>query len=77
MIQVLLLTIVLLAIAILGLGVNVFIRKRKFPNTHIGGNKEMMKRGIYCAKTFDKIEHKKAIEEIRIKNLKHLKLADV
>lgn len=77
MLQVLLITIVLLAIATLGLGVNVFIRKRKFPNTHIGGNKEMIKRGIYCAKTLDKIEQKKAIEEVRLKNLKHVKLADI
>ena len=76
MLEILLISIVFVAIAVLGLGVNVFIRKKKFPHTHIGGNKEMIKRGIYCAKTMDKIEQKKVIEEVKYKNLKHAKLAD-
>lgn len=77
MLEVSLLSLVLVSLAILGLGFNVFLRKKKFPHTHIGGNKEMIKRGIYCAKTLDKIEQKKAKEEVRFKNLKHAKLADV
>lgn len=77
MIKILLLSLVFISIAFLALGVNIFIRKKKFPHTHIGGNKEMAKRGIYCAKTFDKIEQKKVKEEIRLKNLKNARLADV
>lgn len=76
MVQVLLVSVVLIAMAIIGMGVNVFLRKRKFPNTHIGGNKEMVKRGIYCAKTMDKIEQKKVKEEIRLKNLKTVRLLE-
>jgi hypothetical protein len=76
MLEVLIASVVLISIAVLGMGVNLIIRNKKFPNTHIGGNKEMIKRGIYCAKTMDKIENKKAIEEIKYKNLKHVKLAD-
>ena len=77
MLEVLLISIVLVAIAVLGLGVNVIIRKKKFPHTHIGGNKEMVKRGIYCTKTMDKIEYNKTKKEIKYKNLSHAKLADV
>ena len=73
---IIILSLILLGLAVLAMGVNVFIRKRKFPNTHIGGNKEMIKRDIYCAKTMDKIENKKAKEEVRIKNLKAARLAD-
>lgn len=40
----------------MGLGVQVFFsKKKKFPETHIGHNKEMRKRKIYCAQTQQKI----------------------
>ncbi|MFC0876061.1 hypothetical protein ACE01N_05685 [Saccharicrinis sp. FJH2] len=57
--QILSVTIGLVAIAFLLLGINVLFKKKgKFPNFHIGGNKEMAKRGIYCATTNDKLERK-------------------
>ncbi len=47
---------VLLGLSILGLGVQTFFSsKRKFPNTHIGHNKNMRKRGIYCSQTQQKM----------------------
>ena len=47
--KILLLTIFLVGIAILLLGVRVFfVKGGKFPNTHIGSNPEMKKRGIKC-----------------------------
>ncbi len=58
MIKVLLLSLLLVGIAFLGIGFNIVFRRKKFPDTHIGGNKEMQKRGIYCAKTTDGIERK-------------------
>ncbi len=30
----------------------------KFPNSHIGGNKNMARKGIFCASTQDKIANK-------------------
>ncbi len=48
---------VLLAVSILGFKL-LFIKGGKFPETEIGHNKEMRKRGIYCAKTMDVIERK-------------------
>ena len=43
--------IVLIALVVLGLGFNIFFRKKKFPETEVGHNKEMRKRGINCART--------------------------
>jgi len=49
------LTIILLAVGIVAVAVfllsfNIIFRKNgKFPDTHIGRNKEMKKRGILCA----------------------------
>ncbi len=41
---------VLVALAFLGLGINIFFFKKPFPETEISRNKEMHKRGIKCAK---------------------------
>jgi hypothetical protein len=41
---------------VLGLGVQTFFsKKKKFPETHIGHNREMRKRKIYCAQTEQRI----------------------
>lgn len=50
--QILVLSIVLLSVAFLGLGIGIlFSKKKKFPNTTVGGNKALRKKGVYCAKT--------------------------
>ena len=55
MLEVFLLTIVLVALAVLGLGVQVFFsKKKKFPETRVGHNKEMQKKKIYCFQTQQK-----------------------
>ena len=47
----LLLTLAIVALAVLLLGVKVFfVKGGRFPNTHIHDNSEMHKRGITCAK---------------------------
>jgi len=50
-IKTLLLVLVLMTLAILAMGVNIFFRNRKFPQTAIGHNKEMRKMGITCARS--------------------------
>ena len=51
MLKILLLTVILLAFALLALGVQTFFSKRKkFPSTEVGHNKDMAKLGISCAK---------------------------
>jgi len=49
--KVFLVTAVLIALCIVGLGFNIFFRKDgKFPETEVSSNKEMRKLGIRCAK---------------------------
>ncbi len=53
-IKLLLLTIALVTIALLGLAFKIiFIRGGRFPETHVGRNKEMARRGIKCAQSID------------------------
>lgn len=69
------LTIVLLAVAIMGivflsLAIQTFFSRRgKFPNTHIGSNPYMKQHGVTCAQTYDKMEQAKVRKELRFKEL--------
>lgn len=57
--------VILLGIALIGLGITMLIKKNgKFPETHIGKNKAMKERGINCANTTDRLErqHYKPID---------------
>ena len=49
-IELLLLVSGLVAISFIAIGFNIFFRKKKFPQTSVGGNKEMRKLGLSCAK---------------------------
>lgn len=52
-------TLAIVAIAVLLLGVQTFFSKRKkFPNMHVGGNKALNKKGIYCVQTQDAMARK-------------------
>lgn len=48
---------VLLALCVLGLGVNVFFFRKDFPHYDVGSNEEMRKRGIRCYKDEDAALH--------------------
>lgn len=53
--QTLLLTLLIIAISFALLAITIIIKKNgKFPNTHVGGNKNMRKRGIKCAQSQDR-----------------------
>lgn len=55
MFKTLLLTLPIIAISFALLAITIIIKKNgKFPNIHIGGNKNMRKRGIKCAQSQDK-----------------------
>lgn len=52
-----LLTMAIVALAFILLGIKViFVKGGKFPNTHIGANKEMKKIGISCALSTDSVD---------------------
>ncbi|HKM94140.1 MAG TPA: hypothetical protein VJY41_10845 [Prolixibacteraceae bacterium] len=67
----LLIVVGLVGLAFFGLAIQIIFRKtHKFPNMHIGGNKNMLERGITCAQSWDKNEQKKrdiiVVEELRL-----------
>jgi hypothetical protein len=63
MIKVLLLSVLLMGIVFTLFAIRILIKKGgKFPNLHIGGNKELSKRGIFCATTQDKLDRKVSIK---------------
>ena len=47
---------ILLTMAIVALAFILLVKGGKFPNTHIGANKEMKKRGISCALSTDSVD---------------------
>lgn len=58
MLKLFVLTLVIVLISIVLLGVRVFfIKKGKFPNSHVGGNKALNKKGVYCVQTQDYMEY--------------------
>jgi len=63
-----LVSIVLVALAMVGLCVRVLLKKNgRFSSQHIGGSKAMRERGIHCVNTQDyELRHQK---KINIKNL--------
>lgn len=63
MIKTILLALAIVGIALLGLCFNLVFRKKPFPETHVGHNKEMKKRGIMCVKSMDALEQRKAWEK--------------
>lgn len=57
MLKLFLITLAFIATAMLLLGIGIFFFKRKFPNSHVGGNKALNKMGIYCVQTQDYMEY--------------------
>ncbi|WP_455496776.1 hypothetical protein [Coprobacter sp.] len=55
-----LLTVAIVGLAFVLLGIKViFVKGGKFPNMHIGANREMKKRGISCALSTDSTDRSK------------------
>lgn len=68
--KIILLAVILIALSIAGLAIKILLTKGgKFPNTHISGNKYLRQKGIYCMQTQDRIEQKKARNEVNYKTL--------
>lgn len=67
--QILVISIILLAIAFVALGIQILLKKKgKFPNTHVSSNKALRDKGITCVQSFDKAEQQKAMQEKRLKS---------
>jgi hypothetical protein len=59
MLQLILITSAIVAIAILLLGINIFIFGRKFPETEVGKNKNMIKLGLRCPQCEERDRYRK------------------
>lgn len=59
---------VLIGLALVGLSIYIFFHG-DFPEVHIGRNKEMRDRGIFCANTTDALERKE-YKAVKIKQEK-------
>ena len=58
--KLLLISVVLIAISMLGLALNILLRKKgKFPAFQVGHNKDMHRMGISCVKHDERKEHRK------------------
>jgi len=69
-IKVLLLTILILAVSFIGFAISILIKKNgRFPELHIGANKDLKKKGIACATSQDKMEQLKLKKSIHFKQL--------
>jgi hypothetical protein len=66
MLTYLIIVLAIVVISFIFLGFNIFFRKKSFPETEIGRNKEMRKLGLTCPKYDEIREHrkKKAIPRI-------------
>lgn len=65
--SVLLLSIALMGIIFVLFAIRIILQKNgKFPNSHVGNNKALNKRGIYCASTQDKLARKEAFNIKRL-----------
>ena len=54
MLEVVVLSVIILLICMVLLCINIIVRKNgKFPNTHIGGNPALRKKGIKCVQAQD------------------------
>jgi len=75
MIKIILLSVALVAIALLGLATQMLLKKGgKFPNTHVGGNSHLKKQGVHCYQTQDRIEQSKVRKEVDFNDVKILKV---
>lgn len=63
-------TLLLVGIAVIGIGLNILLRNKKFPQHNIGRNKHMKEKGIVCAQTLDRQERKKLAKEKKYDDLK-------
>ena len=67
----LLFTLLIIAISMVLLAITIIIKTNgRFPNIHIGGNREMRKRGIKCAQSQDRDSRKENPRRINETNKK-------
>jgi hypothetical protein len=73
-IKILLPAVVILTVAVVGLGLTMLVRKNgKFPDIHIHSNKYLRERDIHCVQKEDAMEQKKGRDKEKYRNMKYIK----
>ena len=72
MFQLIVIVTILVALSLLMLGINIFVFKRKFPETEIGRNRHMIGLGLRCPKCEENKAYRKKLRpsELNVKRLK-------
>jgi hypothetical protein len=70
MLQLLLIVSALVGLSILMLGINIFVFGRKFPETEVGKNKDMIRLGLRCPQCEERSRYRK-LQPVKL-NLKTL-----
>jgi len=70
MLKLMLIVLAIVAVSMLLLTVNIWLRGGEFRSQHIGQSKEMRRRGIHCVQSMDAMERKDRIkrEKVNVKN---------
>jgi len=74
MLRLVIIVLVIVILSFVFLGFNIFFRKKRFPETEIGRNREMRKLGLTCPKYEEKQLHRKSKPAAKI-NPENLKIA--
>lgn len=67
MVKLLGIVVVVVALAFVLLGINIFLFRRKFPETEIGTNRHMKRMGLACPHCEERKIHKKTLKPVSIK----------
>ena len=66
MLSFLIVVLVIVGLSFIFLGFNIFFRRKGFPETEVGRNKEMRKMGLTCPKCDDMQNNRKLKSAVRI-----------
>lgn len=66
MLSFLIVVLVIVGLSFIFLGFNIFFRRKGFPETEVGRNKEMRKMGLTCPKCDDMQNNRKLKSSVRI-----------
>ncbi|MBQ9558795.1 MAG: hypothetical protein IJV08_02260 [Bacteroidaceae bacterium] len=68
MLKLMLIVLAVVAVSMLLLTVNIWLRGGEFRSQHIGQSAEMRRRGIHCVQSMDAMERKQSRKRKRVKN---------
>lgn len=66
MLKLVLLILAIVAVSVLLLSINIWLRGGEFRSQHIGQSKEMRRRGIHCVQAMDAMERKAKGKRLKV-----------